>query len=115
MDLHIAFDEVKRSDGHVSETTAENSSYSTSSIEGRRVHLDLVGRFGRRRNDKALCLRDCFHIRCEAGAGARSGVEHLLQRKSFGRRRGVEEARDQSLTRGFLCEIHDRLTERKRV
>ena len=43
MDLHIALDEIKRSDGHVSEITAENTAGGTCGVEGRRVHLDLVG------------------------------------------------------------------------
>ena len=41
-DLHITLDKVKRSDGHVSEATAEDSTSSTGSIEGGRVELDLA-------------------------------------------------------------------------
>jgi len=40
-DLHVAFDEIKRRDGRVSEATASDPSYSASSIKHRRVHLDL--------------------------------------------------------------------------
>lgn len=56
MDLHITLDEVKRSDGHVSETTAQYSSKSTSSVELWRVHLDLAG-LGRSRNHKGLGVK----------------------------------------------------------
>ena len=42
MDLHIALDEIKRSDGHVSEITAENTAGGIGDVEGRRVHLDLA-------------------------------------------------------------------------
>ena len=34
-DLHIALDEIERSDGHVSETTVENTASGTGSIQGR--------------------------------------------------------------------------------
>jgi hypothetical protein len=50
-DLHIALDKVERSDGRVSETTAENTSGSTGGVEGRRIHLDLPARLVRCRND----------------------------------------------------------------
>lgn len=106
MDLHIALDEIKRSDGHVSETTAEDSTGSTSSVEGRRVHLDLLGGLGRSRDDETLGLRDGVDIGVEAGGGGRGGVKHLLEAKGFGGGRGVEEARDQRVTGGFLREIH---------
>ena len=42
-DLHIALDEIERSDGHVSETTTENTAGDIGSVEGRGVHLDLAG------------------------------------------------------------------------
>ena len=40
--LHIELDEIERSDGHVSETTAENTIGDTGSVEGWRVHLNLA-------------------------------------------------------------------------
>ncbi|GLT97668.1 hypothetical protein SLE2022_152230 [Rubroshorea leprosula] len=54
--LHIALDEIKRSDGRVSQTTAKDSAKSASSVECRQVHLNLLSRFIRRRDDKAPCL-----------------------------------------------------------
>ena len=54
-DLHIALDEIDRSDGHVSETIAENTAGSTGGVEGRRVHLDLAG-LARRRNQRQVDL-----------------------------------------------------------
>ena len=42
MDLHIALYEIERSDGHVSETTAENTKGGIGGVEGPRVHLDLA-------------------------------------------------------------------------
>ena len=43
LDLHIALDEIERSDGHVSETTVENTAGGIGNIEGRGVHLNLTG------------------------------------------------------------------------
>lgn len=42
--LHIALDEVERSNCHVSETTAKDTAESTGGVELRRVHLDLLSR-----------------------------------------------------------------------
>ena len=56
-DLHIALNEVKRSDGHVSKTTAEDSTGRTGGVVCRRVQLYLASpwrRFGRRWNEEAL-------------------------------------------------------------
>lgn len=50
IDLHIAFDEIKRSNSHVSESTAQYSTNSTGGVELRRVHLDLPERFIRSLN-----------------------------------------------------------------
>ena len=50
-DLHIALDEIERSDGHVSGTSAETTADATGGEEGRRVHLDLA-RLARCRNDE---------------------------------------------------------------
>lgn len=52
-DLHITFDEVKRSDGRVSETAAEDSTEGTGGVEFRRVHLDLAW-LARRWNQEVL-------------------------------------------------------------
>lgn len=63
----------------MSETTAEDPSNSTGSVEGRRVHLDLLGGLARRWNDQALPGRRSFGVHI-GGEAARPGVEHLLQR-----------------------------------
>ena len=95
-DLHITLDKVKRSDSHVSETTAENSTESTGSIECRRVHLDLA-RLTWSRNHEVGPGGSDFQIGSRRnGGGGRSRVEHLLERQGFGGGgRGVEEGRDQ--------------------
>ena len=49
-DLHIAFDKVERSDGHVSETAAEDPTGRAGGVEGRRVHLDPLSGLARGRN-----------------------------------------------------------------
>ena len=50
-DLHIALEDIERSDGHVSGTSAETTADCTGGKEGRRVHLDLA-RLARCRNDE---------------------------------------------------------------
>ena len=45
-DLHIALEDIERSDGHVSGTSAETTADCTGGKEGRRVHLDLAGSLG---------------------------------------------------------------------
>ena len=92
-DLHIALDEIKRSDGHVSEATAEDPSGGTRGVESRRVHFDLSG-LARSRNHEVLRRRrrtqDRVPIRREM-----IQIDELLRR----RRDGVEEARDERLAR----------------
>ena len=53
-DLHVALDEIERSDGGVSETAAEDSTGGTGGVEFRRVHPDLLIR---RRDHEAPCRR----------------------------------------------------------
>lgn len=96
-DLHITLDKVKRGNRRVSETTAENSTDRTSTIEGRRVHLDLT-RLTWSRNHEVGPGRYDFQIGSRRrGCGGRWGrVEHVLERQGFcGGRRGVEKGRDQ--------------------
>lgn len=62
-DLHIALDKIERGDGHVSETAAKDSSCRTGGVEGRRVHLDLLARLFRRRDDEVLSRSDRLDIR----------------------------------------------------
>lgn len=50
-DLHITFDEVERSDGHVSETVAEDPAGRAGGVEGQRVHLDLLAGLAGGRNE----------------------------------------------------------------
>lgn len=81
LDLHITLDEVKRSNGHVSESTAEYTAGGAGSIESRRVHLDLPKRLLRSRN---------HHPPAAVGGGGRgsggrgggggAGVEDLVER-----------------------------------
>lgn len=52
--LHIALDEIERSNGHVSETTAENPTEGTRGVEGRRVHLDPFPWLRGRRDQEIL-------------------------------------------------------------
>lgn len=54
MDLHITLDKVKRSDGHVSKATAENTTGGTGGIKCGGVHLYLHPRLARRRHDEVL-------------------------------------------------------------
>ena len=51
--LHITLDKVKRSNSRMSKSTAKNTTNSTSTIESRRVHLDLFPRLTRRRDHKS--------------------------------------------------------------
>ena len=82
------------------ETTAENSTKSTSSVEGRRVHLDLLRRLAGSGNDKALRRR-----RNAIESGWR--LKHLLQGEGSSVRRGrVEEVGDERLARWFIRERH---------
>ena len=53
--LHIELDEIERSDGHVSETTAENTVGGTGNVEGWRVHLNLA-RLARHQNQRQAGL-----------------------------------------------------------
>lgn len=99
-DLHIALDEVKRGDGHVSETAAEDASEGTGSVEGRRVHVDLLGGLAGRGNHDALLGLPGGG--CEVVCGGH-GVEHPLQGQSLGGGGGgVEVARDQGLAGLFV-------------
>ena len=81
----------------MSKTTAENTADRTGGIEGRGVHLDLLGRLAGSRNDEALPDGDHFDV---GGCGDhRSCGEHSLERKCPRRRGRVKEVRDQRLTR----------------
>ena len=100
--LHIAFNQIERSNSHMRETTAENPTKSTSSVERRRVQLNLLRRLTRGRNNKGLRRR---------GNRIKSGwrLKHLLNRQSAsGRRWRIKEAGDQRLTRGSIRERHGR-------
>ena len=87
----------------MSETTAENTAGGTGGVEGRRVHLDLAG-LARRRNDEVPGRRRDAAV----GACWCSSTKHgLVKSEGFvrggdGGGRGVEEARDQRLTRRFI-------------
>ncbi|MFS8032625.1 hypothetical protein Hanom_Chr17g01559921 [Helianthus anomalus] len=54
--LHVTFHKIKRSNSHMSETTAEDTTSSTSSVKLRRVHLDLSKRLTRSRNHQLLLI-----------------------------------------------------------
>lgn len=88
-DLHIAFDKVERSDGHVSETTAEDPTGRAGGVEGRRVHLDLHAGLARGRNEDVAPprRRGSFEdIRREAcAAAARPCAEHHFLERRGGR------------------------------
>ena len=94
-DLHIALDKIKRSDGHVSETTAKNIAGSTGDVEGRWVHLDLAGLTQRRNDEVPGRRRDAV-----VGACWSSSTEHgIVKTEGFVQGgddggRGVKEARD---------------------
>ncbi|MBS2599698.1 hypothetical protein KFY57_26560, partial [Salmonella enterica subsp. enterica serovar Typhimurium] len=93
---HVTFDEIERSDGHVSETTAEETTKGTGSIELRGVHLDL-SRFVRCWNEEALIGRG--QNIGGFGSGSRNGFAISEKRRS---RWGVEKAWKKRLTGGVL-------------
>lgn len=103
-DLHIAFNEIERSHGRVSEAAAQRPAGCTRGVKSRRVHLDLLFR---RRNHKAGFFRRTTGWR-------RNGLRWSIQQSSFsiihqgvqieepfGRRR-VQKARHQWLARVVL-------------
>lgn len=88
----------------MSETTAEDPTEGTSSVEGRGVHLNPLAGLGGRR-DKEIILREYRRGgRRFVEIGVR--VEHLVKKKRPGGERGggVEEAGDQ----GMLWRLHSR-------
>ena len=74
--LHITLDEVKRSNGHVSEATAEDTAGGACCVEGRRVHLDLAGLAGSWNHEPAAAARSGGGRR---GRGGGRGGENLLE------------------------------------
>lgn len=52
--LHITLDKIERSEGGVSETTAEASTEGTGSVESRGIHLQFLGGVSGRRNGEGV-------------------------------------------------------------
>lgn len=99
-DLHIALDEVKRSDGRVSETAAEDPADGTSGVECRGVHLYLPW-LARCRNNEAPPRRGWSSRRrggCCRSIESRRGREGCLG--------GVEVAWYQRVFPIRFCEGH---------
>lgn len=95
--LHITLDEIKRSNGHVSETTAKNPSRGTCRVISWGEHRNLP-RLARSRNHEIL---GCSSIRRSQRQGRIPVRQSVHVKELLRRRRCVEEARNERLTRAF--------------
>lgn len=94
----------------MSESTAEDSTDGTSTVELWRVHLDLAERrLARRLNHEGLLRRSEWLSRWRGGKGrvCRSVDREVVAQQVSGGRGSVEEARNERLRRRGVGDGHD--------